>query len=121
MAFIFKKIAIKTFEFVLIVAFAILIMNNALFIHSHKLPDGSIISHAHPFNKIKDQIPFKKHTHSSAEYIFIQHLEFLFLSLGILFLFISFANGVLVYAYGRTHHYLMVILPAQSRAPPLSL
>jgi len=114
------KITIRTFEVILVVTFAMLIMNNALFIHSHKLLDGKIVTHSHPFNKTKDSTPFKTHTHSSVEFFLLQHLEILFLSLGILFLFISPSRKPHVHVPGGFQHHLFLFLPSQSRAPPPS-
>jgi hypothetical protein len=34
----------------------LLIVNNIVFLHVHKLPNGEIIVHAHPYNKSNDII-----------------------------------------------------------------
>ena len=40
--------------------------------HYHKLPDGSLIAHSHPYQKgAPDQGPVKSHTHSDAEFLFL--------------------------------------------------
>ena len=40
--------------------------------HYHKLPDGSLITHSHPYQKgAPGQGPVKSHTHSDAEFLFL--------------------------------------------------
>lgn len=55
-----------------------LVINNIIFLHSHKLPNGYIIIHAHPFNKSKDTAPFKMHHHSHSEFFLIHNIHILF-------------------------------------------
>ena len=57
----------------------LLIANKALYMHTHKMADGSIIVHAHPYNKSDDPKPFKSHQHTKAEFLFLENLESLFL------------------------------------------
>lgn len=53
------------------------VFNTAFFIHFHKLANGDIIVHAHPFNKEKDNQPFKTHHHTSQELILFQQFQLL--------------------------------------------
>ena len=40
--------------------------------HYHKLPDGSLIAHSHPYQKgAPDHGPVKSHNHSDAEFLFL--------------------------------------------------
>ena len=55
-----------------------LIINNIVFLHAHKLPNGYIIIHAHPFNKSKDSAPFKMHHHSHSEFFLLHNIHILF-------------------------------------------
>lgn len=43
--------------------------------HAHMLADGTIIQHAHPYQKSNDAAPFKKHHHSSWEYVLIDQVN----------------------------------------------
>lgn len=67
----------------------LLITNKIVFTHIHKLDDGTIVEHAHPYNKADDSDPLKKHHHSNAELLFFNNLNILFLiafvALGIVF------------------------------------
>lgn len=56
----------------------LLIANTALFLHVHQLEDGTIISHAHPYNKTDDAQPIKKHHHSKLDILIIHSLDILF-------------------------------------------
>lgn len=59
-----------------LVSLIMLIINNSLFLHVHKLDDGSIISHAHPFNKTQKTTSGEaKHHHTSNEILIYQILD----------------------------------------------
>ena len=58
--------------------FGVLITNKAIFMHVHKLEDGSIVVHAHPYNESDNKTPYKTHHHSKTELLLIQSLELLF-------------------------------------------
>jgi hypothetical protein len=63
-----KKVLVS----VSLLAFLLLTLNNTLYFHVHLLSDGSIIEHAHPFNKHHESSkPCASHEHSSIEFIFL--------------------------------------------------
>jgi hypothetical protein len=45
----------------------LLVVNKALFTHMHRYADGTVILHAHPYNKTADKKPFKTHHHTQKE------------------------------------------------------
>lgn len=47
--------------------YGLILVSNMLYYHSHVAHDGSIVSHAHPFNKQNDNGPYKTHHHSKME------------------------------------------------------
>ncbi|TAJ14723.1 hypothetical protein DMA11_04095 [Marinilabiliaceae bacterium JC017] len=55
----------------LIVMFAALVVNKALFTHFHITASGQWISHAHPFSKDSQ----KNHTHTDQEICFFQQIQ----------------------------------------------
>ncbi|MBN1198049.1 MAG: hypothetical protein JXA23_01765 [Bacteroidales bacterium] len=81
-----KRITIRSVVFLVILSLVGLVVTNALYLHSHKLPDGTVIAHAHPFNKSQDPAPYKQHNHSSVEFFVLDHIQLLFGSLLILVL-----------------------------------
>ena len=50
-----------------------IITNKAVYLHMHKMANGSVIVHAHPFNKSSDSGPFKTHQHTKAGFLFFQN------------------------------------------------
>ena len=112
---LWKKITIA----LLIMIMGCLLINQALYTHMHVLPDGSIVSHTHPFNKTQESKQGRSHQHSSLEFFLFQNLSLLFLA--------ALASLVL-YNLGR--EFLQVqtntkacipalLIPFPGRAPPL--
>jgi hypothetical protein len=64
--------------FICIAVVAMLALNDIVFLHAHELPNGEVIVHAHPYSKGSDSAPFKKHHHSTTEYIAIDQVQLLF-------------------------------------------
>jgi len=42
------------------------------------LANGTVLIHAHPYDKARDNTPIKHHHHSTADYFLIQHFHLLF-------------------------------------------
>jgi len=59
----------------------LMMANKAIFTHTHKLENGTVVTHAHPYNKTDDSKPFKSHHHSSTELLFFNNVELLFFAL----------------------------------------
>lgn len=98
----------------------LLIANKALFMHTHKMADGSIVVHAHPYNKSDDTKPFKSHQHKKAEILFIANLEILVLISFMAFTLIGIKKKVRYSFYGYTNYAPVYNLLYNPRAPPLS-
>ena len=73
-----KMVRHRLIAWLFIVSVLMTLANNIVYIHSHLLGDGTIVIHAHPFNKSGDKEPFKAHFHSDAHFSAIQHLSVLF-------------------------------------------
>jgi Na+/H+ antiporter NhaC len=117
---IVNRITIKAFIFLMLAIMGLMITNQALFLHLHKMPDGKVIVHAHPYNKSDDTKPFKSHWHSNAELMFFQHLE-------LLFLFILLVAGIRLFAKKASKRIItftpykpVCIILKKGRAPPLA-
>lgn len=74
----------KAISYLMIVLIAMLIANRAIYVHSHVLSDGTVITHAHPFSKNTSNDSSPKHRHSSYEFFVLHQLQILFSVLGIL-------------------------------------
>lgn len=72
----------------------LLITNKAVYSHTHILEDGSIIVHAHPFDKSSEKNPLHRHHHPYYEYLNLANLDFFNTSVE---LFIFKVNEVLIF------------------------
>jgi len=97
-----------------------LITNKAVFLHVHKLEDGTIIVHAHPYDKSNDSKPYKSHHHSNAEFLFFQNLEILFLIVFLTLALIAYVKKGKISFKLITENTLICINLHKGRAPPIS-
>lgn len=110
---------IKAITFLFIGIIGLLIVNKAIFIHSHKTENGTIITHCHPYNKSNDTKPFKSHGHTNSEFILFENLKFFlpFLILQFVFLlhaFIAISTSQYIFKPARIWKQI-----PQNRAPPV--
>ncbi len=61
-----------------------LTLNSSINIHSHKLPSGEIIHHAHPYTPGETNAPFESHHHTQIEYLLIGQLTFFLIAFSLL-------------------------------------
>ena len=72
-----NKIADISYQLIaisLIVVVGLHSLNSFFNTHSHKLPDGTIVVHAHPYERSSDSGPFENHHHTATELIFLANL-----------------------------------------------
>jgi hypothetical protein len=112
---------INTFVIVQITLVGLIALNNALFIHRHILPNGDVVTHAHPYKKSGDTAPFKTHTHTTSEL-------FLLAGLSKLLVVISIAVAIVLSAWfykqkpgGSESFYTFFLTTLRGRAPPVSI
>jgi hypothetical protein len=83
--------------------------------HYHKLSSGIILSHAHPYQNSDDAgVPFKNHTHSRAEFIFLEQISttvfwiylFIVLLIPSLFIFKTVPVPVVIFIRKRFLYFL---------------
>ena len=98
-----------------------LVVNKIVFSHVHKLSDGTIIEHAHPFNKSADSKPFKSHHHSRAELLLFENLNILFLVLLLVLPLFLFIKRVQKSLDSEIEYIPTCISSKNSRAPPTVL
>jgi hypothetical protein len=93
----------KALSILLIFFTLALFYNNVLNRHFHRLPNGIVIEHAHPFQKGSEtgSTPFQKHNHSDIEYLLLD---------------IIYSGGVLI-ILGFSG--LLIFLQSVQRAEPL--
>ena len=105
----------------MIALISLLLVNRAVYIHIHVLPDGSVHSHAHPFSKNPDSSKGTGHQHSSLEFFLLDQLDILaFIICGLLALK-AYARSISI--EGQVIEQLLPALVPISpgRAPPASM
>lgn len=115
---IIKHILIHAFTWLLVLSMGMVITNKVVFFHVHKLADGKIVTHAHPFNKSNDAAPFKKHQHTKAELLFYCHIDTLFISFFTAYFFYTFYRRVEVSKIIVERYIPLIIFLPDGRAPP---
>ena len=97
----------------------LLTINNVMFLHSHQLANGNIITHAHPYNKSDDSAPIKSHHHSKTELIFLENLQLLFIFTLISFIVLDVAKKKSYVVINQQFYPQSFKILYQGRAPPL--
>lgn len=54
---------------------SLMMLNSVLYRHSHRLPNGKIVSHAHPYQKSADNSPAQPHEHTDEELALLQLID----------------------------------------------
>ena len=114
----FRDSISKQIARLLIAVLGLFILNNAVFLHAHRLPDGQVILHAHPYKKSQDPAPVKTHHHTAAELFVLDQLQFLF------FVLVTLSATLLRLGYKRVFSYIYPSLHLKSfaksrgRSPP---
>ncbi|SCD21912.1 putative membrane protein [Proteiniphilum saccharofermentans] len=114
----FRNSISKQIARLLIVVLGLFILNNAVFLHAHRLPDGQVILHAHPYKKSQDPAPIKTHHHTAPELFVLAQLQFLF------FVLITLSATVLRIGYKRVFSsiypslHLKYFAKSRGRSPP---
>lgn len=115
-----RNIIIKSVVFLLVGLMSILVVNKALFTHMHRLADGTVVIHAHPYNKTADKKPFKTHNHTQKELQFFAARRILF---PVVFLKLILSNPELktepFFVCSIVKVYLVSLSVPNGRDPPL--
>jgi len=97
-----------------------LIVNKSIFTHTHKLADGTIMIHSHPYDRSNDSKPYKTHQHTKTEFLFFQNNEILFSLLFLTIAFNPFAQKTYFCFHISSNYASACIIIHKSRAPPIS-
>lgn len=102
----------------MILIMAVLLVNKAVYTHLHVMPNGSVLTHAHPFNKTNDSKQGKSHHHSNLELFLIQGLELMMLFAAVVLTLISLDKEIEKRWFLRKYYITALIPLKQGRAPP---
>ncbi|MCD4791612.1 MAG: hypothetical protein K8R54_00135 [Bacteroidales bacterium] len=116
---------ISHYLFIGLIPFILLMFVNAsVNKHSHKLPNGEIIVHSHPFQSSGTEAPTSGHNHSEEEYLFYGLLSnMLNLTLIVSFILIVFINQSIkkqLFFY-EFQNDLRFLKTDRNKAPPISI
>lgn len=120
MAQTIKNIATKCVIFLMIGIVGMFIANQALFVHAHKMADGTIVQHAHPYHKSESGQPFQTHQHTKAEIFFLQNLQILFVFTLFTLALIGTPKQVISFALPSLFRPLIFVSLNKGRAPPIA-
>ena len=113
-----RDIIKKLVTIIMIGLFGMLLTNKAIFMHVHKLEDGSIVVHSHPYNTSDNTTPYKTHHHSKTELLFIQSLELLLLFILATVFFHAGIRQFKVISKIKDFYLIQYFNLFQERAPP---
>jgi len=114
-----KEIINRSFAWLLIISMGMLVVNKALFFHEHRLADGTIVTHAHPYDKSSDPEPYKAHHHSKTElFSFCQMDNLFFLGIVAIAIASALARPILL-VFIQKAFAPVAIYGHNDRAPPV--
>lgn len=102
----------------LIAVLTTLILFRVVYVHIHILPDGSGISHAHPYSKSSPGNPDTGHQHSNMELLLLDQLDTLMLVGIAVFVLKQFATFNSLQKPVTEHLLSVHVLHSLGRAPP---
>jgi hypothetical protein len=102
----------------LVLIMCLFTVNGALFIHIHVMPDGTFISHAHPFSKKTDDPKGNHHQHSSIEFFVLNQLNILALGVSLIFVLMAVSKPVTIHFLAEDPHLSPLAPFSPGRAPP---
>ncbi len=114
-----RNITIKLVIFLIIGVMGMFIVSKTIFMHAHRLNDGTVIVHTHPYNKSDDSKPYKSHHHTNAELLFFQNIEILFLIVFLILALPALIKKIKHLFHLISRNTLSCIILYKGRAPPI--
>ena len=115
------KILSLSVIWLVIVTMMVFTANSIFNRHIHKLQNGSIIAHSHPYNKSQPTAPYQPHKHTKIEIVLFQSADAWFFCFTSLSLILSILLRELLF-YNKTEEYRFITIQHfRNRAPPFSL
>lgn len=103
----------------LILSMGLLIANKAVFFHVHKMVDGSLVTHAHPFDRSSDPSPYKTHQHNAVDWLLLAAFDNIIAVGAMCFVFIILLLVIIRRIHIQLPHSLVRKQARSGRAPPL--
>ena len=105
----------------LVLVFIFQIFNTAFYTHSHKLSNGEIITHAHPYDKGNEKQPFKPYHHSGNAITILQSIRLLYFSGACLSIFPVILLAINITNKSVNHYVPQTVKCQRGRDPPILL
>jgi hypothetical protein len=114
-----RNIPTKSIAVFLIIIVGVFALNEYLYIHKHICKDGSIVIHAHPYNKSQDSEQNKPHDHSAGDLVYLASFESFLPEISLAFVAAEEYSVTYTYSdYTRLFKSPILYLSNQERAPP---
>ena len=94
------------------------VVNRTVFMHVHKLNDGTYVEHAHPYNKTNDDAPIKNHQHTKAQLLFCQDAQLLFFVFFVALMLIIFKDQYAFFTSKQKEYSYLFVHAFNGRGPP---
>jgi hypothetical protein len=116
-----KKYFNKTLAIIAIGLTFMLLANHTINMHMHVLDNGSVVTHAHPYDKTSDNELPKEHKHSSEELLFFSTLSLLFTGLLLIIGFKIEELKLYRFLYRNLTYSITIPNLNSGRSPPLCI
>jgi acyl-coenzyme A thioesterase PaaI-like protein len=113
------NITLKAAAYLMISIMGLYMTNMVMFTHIHKVADGTVIVHAHPYHKSNDTKPYKSHHHTKYELLLYKNLEILFFLFSLTCALFYFDKKSRLSIVRKTIYSQTCILLYKGRAPPV--
>lgn len=115
-----QNIIKKTVAYLILGVIGSLILNKAVFLHTHTLNDGTIIVHAHPFQASSDSNSGNPHQHTKCGIYYFDQLSFLISQLPDDVTFHSAVYHTIHFSEKRSFYFENYHACLKNRAPPIA-
>jgi len=109
----------KSIAIFLILVVGIFAINEYLYIHKHVFKIGSIVIHAHPFNKSQDSEQNKSHQHASGDLVFLTSMASFLPAMNMVFIAVISSVTLLHKVFSEFLKSQFLYLLNQERGPPI--
>lgn len=110
---------IRAAVILLLIVFANQVFNRAVYLHTHMLDSGRLVTHAHPFNRGVDTEPVKSHQHTQEQVVFLDNLQFLFPVFFAFLCLLALAGEKRFFDNISSSHKALCLSAHHGRAPPV--
>jgi hypothetical protein len=109
----------RIISILLIFIVGIFALNEYLYIHKHICKDGTVVIHAHPYNKSQDSGQKKSHEHSSGDLVFLASIQTFLPADDFIFIVQLVSTMYAFQEHDSAYHNRTVYLNNQGRSPPI--